>query len=53
MLQKIGIAFGWIILVLVVVLIWLAVWYGMKFEIGTPEDSMYLRLNSFPLKRFF
>lgn len=53
MIQKIGIILGWIILVIVVVSIWLAVWYGLNVEIGTPDDKFYFKYTSYPLKRFF
>lgn len=53
MLKTIGMILIWIVTIVVVSLIWLAVWYGMKFEIGVPDDAFYLNFCTHPLKSIY
>lgn len=39
-------------LVILIILILLVVWHGCRFEIGS-EGAFYLKLELYPLKRFF
>lgn len=39
-------------LVILIILVFLAVWHGCRFEIGS-EETFYLKLELYPLKRFF
>ena len=39
-------------LVVLIILVLLAVWHGLRFEIGS-EGAFYLKLELYPLKRFF
>jgi len=42
-----------VFLTVVAIFVVMAFWHGYRIEIGTPESSVYIQLEQYPLKRFF